>query len=90
MIDASEINNIDYTAGKTLIQLGGELDKRGVGIAAVALPTGVRHQIERYKALRVSGVHREIFATVDAAIDALSRLSPAAPAPPPTRDEAKP
>lgn len=76
MIDASEINNIDYTAGMTLIQLGSELDKHGVGIGAVALPTGVRHQIERYKALRVSSAHREIFATVDAAIDVLRDLSP--------------
>ncbi|CAB3777253.1 putative sulfate transporter [Paraburkholderia ultramafica] len=81
VIDASEINNVDYTAGKTLIQLGSELDKRGVGIAAVALPTGVRHEIERYKALRASGAHREIFATVDAAIDALSAISPSASSP---------
>ncbi|WP_246637459.1 SulP family inorganic anion transporter [Burkholderia catarinensis] len=76
VIDASEINNIDYTAGKTLIQLGAELDERGVGVAAVALPTGVRKEIERYKALRAHGAHREIFPTVDAAIDALRDLSP--------------
>jgi high affinity sulfate transporter 1 len=78
VIDASEINNIDYTAGKKLIELGAELDKRGVGIAAVALPTGVRHEIERYKALRANGAHREIFATVDAAIEALRDSSPPA------------
>jgi high affinity sulfate transporter 1 len=83
VIDASEINNIDYTAGKTLIQLGAELDRRGVGVAAVALPTGVRREIERYKALRAYGAHREIFATVDAAIDALRNLSPPASAPSP-------
>ncbi|RKE35059.1 high affinity sulfate transporter 1 [Paraburkholderia sp. BL23I1N1] len=83
VIDASEINNIDYTAGKTLVQLGTELDRRGVGVAAVALPTGVRHEIERYKALRAKGAHREIFATVDAAIDALRDLSPSLPAPSP-------
>ncbi|NIF39472.1 SulP family inorganic anion transporter [Burkholderia sp. Tr-862] len=83
VIDASEINNIDYTAGKTLIQMGMELDRRGVGVAAVALPTGVRHEIERYKALHTGGAHREIFATVDAAIDALSKLSPSGPAPAP-------
>jgi len=80
VIDATEIYNIDYTAGKTLIQLGAELDKSGVGIAAVALPSGVRHQLERYKALRVHGVHREIFATVDAAVDALRDLSPSSSA----------
>jgi MFS superfamily sulfate permease-like transporter len=81
VIDASEINNIDYTAGKALIQLGMELDRRGVGVAAVAPPAGVRHEIERYKALRTKGAHREIFASVDAAIDALSDLSPSAPVP---------
>jgi high affinity sulfate transporter 1 len=79
VLDASEINNIDYTACKTLLQLGGELDKHGVGIAAVALPTGVRHELERYKALRAADIHREIFPTVDAAIDALSNLPPTAP-----------
>ncbi|HXZ08597.1 MAG TPA: SulP family inorganic anion transporter, partial [Paraburkholderia sp.] len=91
VIDATEIYNIDYTAGKTLIQLGAELDKHGVGIAVVALPSGVRHEIERYKALRVQGAHREIFATVDAAVDGLHDLSPtpAAPAPAPSSD-AKP
>ncbi|TDG04962.1 SulP family inorganic anion transporter [Paraburkholderia guartelaensis] len=76
VVDATEMYNIDYTAGKTLVQLGEELDKRGVGIAAVALATGVRHQIERYKALRARGAHREIFATVDAAVEALRDLSP--------------
>ena len=76
VIDASEINNIDYTAGKKLVQLGEELDRRGVGIAAIALPTGVRHEIDRYKALRAAGAHREIFATADAAVEALRDLSP--------------
>jgi MFS superfamily sulfate permease-like transporter len=80
VIDATEISNIDYTAAKTLIQLGRELDQRGVGVAAVALPTGVRREIEGYKALHAQGVHREIFVTVDAAIDALGELSPPAPA----------
>ncbi|WP_310631559.1 SulP family inorganic anion transporter [Paraburkholderia sp.] len=79
ILDASEINNIDYTACKTLIQLGGELDRRGVGFAIVALPTGVRHELERYKALRAQDTHREIFATVDAAIATLSNRSATAP-----------
>ncbi|MBB5468872.1 SulP family sulfate permease [Paraburkholderia sp. Clong3] len=87
VIDATEINNIDYTAGKTLLQLGAELDQRGLGIAVVAVPSGVRHELERYKALRVSGAHREIFATVDAAIDALRDLSPPASAAAPDADK---
>ncbi|MFX1695388.1 SulP family inorganic anion transporter [Paraburkholderia sp. A1RI-2L] len=88
VIDASVINNIDYTGGKALIQLAEELDRRGIGIAAVALPTGVRREIERYKALRARGAHREIFATVDAAIEALSNVAPDTPAASP--DDAKP
>lgn len=87
VLDASEINNVDYTACKALLQLGGELDRRGVGIAIVALPSGVRHELERYKALRAPDIHRQIFSTVDEAIDALGNLSPTAapPAPDDTR-----
>jgi len=81
VIDATEINNIDYTAGKKLVQLGEELDRRGVGIVAVALPTGVRHELDRYKALRANRAHPEIFATVDAAVEALRDFSPPAPSP---------
>ncbi|CAM2176484.1 putative sulfate transporter [Paraburkholderia sacchari] len=88
VIDASVINNIDYTGGKALIQLAEELDRRGIGIAAVALPTGVRREIERYKALRARGAQREIFATVDAAIDALGNVAPDTSAASP--DDAKP
>jgi high affinity sulfate transporter 1 len=91
VIDATEITNIDYTAGKKLVQLGEELDRRGVGIAAIALPTGVRHELDRYQALRVAGAHREIFATVDAAVEALRDLSPPASATSPaTSPDTKP
>jgi MFS superfamily sulfate permease-like transporter len=83
VIDATEINNIDYTAAKTLLQLGAELDRRGVGIAAIAIPTGVLREIERYKALHTRGVHHEIFATIDIAIDALQDIAPPASAPSP-------
>lgn len=71
VVDASEINNIDYTAGKTLLQLRQELSRRGVGIAAVAIAEGVRSELERYRALDWPSERREIFATVEAAIDAL-------------------
>lgn len=81
VIDALEINSIDYTAGKMLIQLGAVLARHGVGIAVVALPAGVRDEIERYTSLRTEGIHREIFASVDEAIQALIELSPMAPLP---------
>lgn len=84
VLDASEINNIDYTACKALARLGGALDKRGVGIAIVALPTGVRDSLERYHELRMPGIHRETFSTVDAAIDRLGNLPTADPPATPT------
>jgi high affinity sulfate transporter 1 len=80
VIDASEIHNIDYTAGKTLLQLRDELDRRGVGIASVAVPEGVHDELERYHSLgRSSETRKEIFLTVDDAVNAL-RDAPA-PAP---------
>ena len=82
VIDASEINNIDYTAGKTLLQLRDELDRRGVGIASVAVPEGVHDELERYHSLGgPSETRKEIFLTVDDAVNAL-RDAPA-PAPKP-------
>lgn len=82
VIDASEINNIDYTAGKTLLQLRDELDRRGVGIASVAVSEGVHDELERYHSLGgPSETRKEIFLTVDDAVNAL-RDAPA-PAPKP-------
>ena len=81
VIDATEISNIDYTAGKTLVQLSGELHARGVSIATVALPEGVRHQVERYDALSTTGAHRRIFATLESTIAALCDLPPPERAP---------
>ncbi|SIT38107.1 Sulphate transporter [Paraburkholderia ribeironis] len=82
VIDASQISNIDYTAGKTLLQLREELDRRGVGLASVAVPEGVRSEIERYRALgSPDAARKEIFLTVDDAIDALRDAPPPAPKP---------
>jgi sulfate permease, SulP family len=76
VVDASEISNIDYTAGKALRQLRGELDQRGVGIAAIAIPAGVKRQLERYDVLHGAFGHREVFMTADAAIEALRHAAP--------------
>jgi SulP family sulfate permease len=71
VIDASGINDIDFTAGKTLVQLRAELDRRGIGLAAVATPEGVLETIERY---RVAGAPeaRPPYRSVNAAIEALT------------------
>jgi len=83
VVDASEIFNIDYTAGKTLVQLGAELDRRGVGIAAVAIPEGVLREIENYHAVGGTPGKFGIYPTVGEAIRALGDLPPPAPTPAP-------
>ncbi len=74
VIDASEIFNVDYTAGKTLQQLCQELERRGVGIATVAVPEGILPELDRYRALGVLFGHPEIFMTVAEAIQVLRDL----------------
>jgi len=81
VIDASQIFNIDYTAGKTLLQLRQELDRRGVGIATVAVPEGVLVQLERYRALGGIAGHQAIFPTVDEAVTALRDVLPSTHSP---------
>jgi SulP family sulfate permease len=79
VVDASQISNIDYTAGKTLLQLREELSRRGVGIVSIAIPEGVSHELERYRLLGDVASAGPIYPTVDAAIDALRDV--AAPVP---------
>ncbi|MGT2432035.1 STAS domain-containing protein [Cupriavidus basilensis] len=81
VVDASEVSNIDYTAGKMLLQLGEELSRRGIGIASVAVPDGVRAELERYRKFAGEAGRQEIFATVDAAVDALRDAAPPPPRP---------
>ncbi|RZF26641.1 SulP family inorganic anion transporter [Paraburkholderia sp. UYCP14C] len=82
VIDASQISNIDYTAGKTLLQLRDELERRGVGLASIAVPEGVLDELSRYRALSAIPPRQKIFTTVDEAVAALVD----APAPPAHRD----
>ena len=69
VIDASGIDNVDFTAAKTLVQLRAELDRRGVGFASVATSEGVLATLQRY---RTEGVaNSPTYPSVSAAIDAL-------------------
>jgi MFS superfamily sulfate permease-like transporter len=80
VVDASQISNVDYTAGKTLLQLREELTRRGIGIASVAVPEGVSGELERYRLLGNVTDRRPIYPTVEAAVDALRDASPPDPA----------
>jgi anti-anti-sigma regulatory factor len=70
VLDASGIDDIDFTAAKTLIQLRAELDRRGIGLVSVATPEGVLETIERYRTEGV--VSSPIYHSVNAAIEALT------------------
>jgi high affinity sulfate transporter 1 len=76
VLDASQINNVDYTAGKTLAQLRAELDRRAVGLASIAVPEGVLAEMERYHTLSAEALAHAIFTTVDEAIAALRDARP--------------
>jgi MFS superfamily sulfate permease-like transporter len=80
VLDASQINNVDYTAGKTLAQLRAELDRRAVGLASIAVPEGVLIEMKRYHTLSDAALAHAIFTTVDEAIEALREATPS-PAP---------
>ena len=48
VIDASGIDDIDYSAAKTLLQLRAELQRRGVRVAGVAASEDLRDELARY------------------------------------------
>jgi high affinity sulfate transporter 1 len=75
VIDASGINDVDFTAAKTLIQLRAELDRRGIGFASVATSEGVLETLQRYRPKDVVG--SPIYPSVSAAIDALTATATA-------------
>ncbi|MCU0971437.1 MAG: SulP family inorganic anion transporter [Gammaproteobacteria bacterium] len=78
ILDASGIDNVDYSAAKTLLQTRAELRKRGVEVAAVATPDGVLDDLRRYG---LGGAGAELFPTLDAALAAVvARSAAAAPA----------
>lgn len=70
ILDASGIDDIDYSAAKMLLQLRTELSKREVLFASVAVSEGVLDNIRRY-GLGCGAGGRGIYSTVDAAIAAV-------------------
>jgi high affinity sulfate transporter 1 len=70
VIDASGIDDVDYTAARMLLQVYDELEKRNVLIALVASDDTPLEGLHRYGLGGASGT-RPIYATVDEAITAL-------------------
>jgi len=66
VLDASGIDNVDYTAAKMLLQVKAELTKRNVAFASVASFDGLLGDLQRYGL-----VDDHTYPTVDVAIAAL-------------------
>ncbi len=70
VFDASGVNDVDFTAAQTLIELDAELRRRGVVAATVATPEGVLETFRRYKPADAPA--SPVYATVSEAVDGLS------------------
>jgi len=69
VLDASGIDDVDYSAAKTLLQMRADLDRRGIHVACVAVSDDLRREFARY-GLGV-GPEAPLFPSVTAAIDAI-------------------
>jgi len=74
VFDASGINDVDFSAAKTLIQMQAELARRGIKTATVATEEGVLGSLQRYQA--VGFKQSPAYASVDEAVDALAVTGP--------------
>lgn len=66
VFDASGINDVDYSAAKTLLQMRAEFARRGVRVAVFAASDDLRDEFARY-GLDIQAM------SIEAAVDALSR-----------------
>ncbi|MEO1002546.1 MAG: SulP family inorganic anion transporter [Cyanobacteria bacterium J06638_7] len=73
VIDASGIDNIDYSAAKTLLNLQQELRDRGLALAMVVVSQHLVHQLQRY-GLDAAAIR---FPTVSQAVAELALRHPA-------------
>ncbi len=86
-IDASAIDDIDYTGGQTLIQLHGELTEHGVRLVFADAQSPVRAELGAFGVTDLVGADA-IFPTVLAALDAFEHRPAATPAVGPATDAA--
>jgi sulfate permease, SulP family len=70
VLDLTGIDDIDYTAAKMLLQVRGELNKRGVTVVSVAISADAIDNLRRY-GLAGDDFDKRIYPTVDAAVGAL-------------------
>lgn len=78
VLDASGIDEVDYSAAKMLLQLRDELTRRGIAVAAVATSGGVLDALARYGVPGGPSGHGS-HATLEQALAALRAADAAAP-----------
>jgi MFS superfamily sulfate permease-like transporter len=77
VLDLTGIDDVDYTAAKMLLQVRGELNKRGVTVVSAAVSADAIDNLRRY-GLAGDDFDRRVYPTIDAAITALgARSNPA-------------
>jgi sulfate permease, SulP family len=68
VLDGSSIDDIDFTGGKTLAELGAQLRQSGITVAGASIRQAVREELERFDVTRAGNVR--VFDTVDEALAA--------------------
>jgi SulP family sulfate permease len=69
VIAAGSVDDIDFSGGKTLGELAGELQQRGIVLAMTDVRNSVRTELDRYGLTALIGVDK-IFDSVESALDA--------------------
>jgi sulfate permease, SulP family len=72
VLDASSIDDMDFTGGKTLSELADQLEKRGVVFAFAEVRDNVQRELDRYGLTEKIGEDR-IYETVQAAVADFNR-----------------
>ena len=73
---ANAVDDVDYTGGKTLVELAGQLEARGVVFAVADVRDAVRPELERFGLTAKIG-EEHIFATLEDAVAAFRASKPA-------------
>jgi MFS superfamily sulfate permease-like transporter len=79
VLDAPSIDDIDFTGGKTLVEIAKALQEIGVVFAVADVRNSVRLQLDRYGVTSIIGEAR-IYDTVAEALEAFHAESPTRPA----------
>jgi MFS superfamily sulfate permease-like transporter len=78
ILDLTGIDDIDYTAAKMLLQVKGELNKRGVTVVSVTISADAIDNLRRY-GLAGDDFDKRVYPTIDTAVAALAQEATGSP-----------